>query len=662
MIFGKPASSPRSRKAPDYAIVAELSALHELSALALVSDEEQLASEAVEKITRLFGTRRFAILTGRPPRRRVVVASGFKAGESPAAVLSRSRNDPHRLVLVFNEGKEDQDALFFEQAQPIDKRLRRLYNVLASRIEERLAFFRHEAQRARMERDLRESEARNRAILDAIPDLMFVYDRDGTYLDYHAAKAALLAAPPGQFLGRNIRDVLPPDAAERLLHGFSLALESGRPQRVEYALDLAGEARAFEARICPLDDRRLLVMARDITDLKQAEADRDTLQNKLAQGRKMESIGRLAGGVAHDFNNMLCAILGHAELALNVPGSPDPVREHLDEIRRAGERSADLTRQLLAFARKQTVSPRRLDLNQAVEGMLNMLRRLIGEPIRLDWQPGPDAGQVRIDPSQLDQILVNLCLNARDAIGASGTIRLDTAIATLDAAAIPALEGADPGEYACLTVRDDGAGMDRETLSRIFEPFFTTKEIGKGTGLGLATVYGAVRQNNGFLRVDSAPGHGSAFQVFLPRLAPGPCDEKTPDAPAPPPAAAGHQTILVVEDDPAILQITTRQLESIGYAVLAADSPEGGLRLARTHDGPIALLMTDVVMPGMNGFELARAVQSVHPDLPCLFMSGYTPADIPDPGASACPGPILQKPFSRDALANAVRQALAKSA
>jgi PAS domain S-box-containing protein len=279
MIFGKPASSPRSRKAPDYAIVAELSALHELSALALVSDEEQLASEAVEKITRLFGTRRFAILTGRPPRRRVVVASGFKAGESPAAVLSRSRNDPHRLVLVFNEGKEDQDALFFEQAQPIDKRLRRLYNVLASRIEERLAFFRHEAQRARMERDLRESEARNRAILDAIPDLMFVYDRDGTYLDYHAAKAALLAAPPGQFLGRNIRDVLPPDAAERLLHGFSLALESGRPQRVEYALDLAGEARAFEARICPLDDRRLLVMARDITDLKQAEADRDTLQD-----------------------------------------------------------------------------------------------------------------------------------------------------------------------------------------------------------------------------------------------------------------------------------------------------------------------------------------------------------------------------------------------
>ena len=662
MIFGRSASPPRSRKAPDYAIVAELSALHELSALALVSGEEQLASETAEKITRLFGTRRFAILTGLPPRQRVVVASGFKAGESPAAALPRSRNDPHRLVLVFNEGKEEQDTLFFEQAQPLDKRLRRLYNVLSSRIEERLAFFRHEAQRARMERDLRESEARNRAILDAIPDLMFVYDRDGTYLDYHAAKAALLAVSPDQFLGRNIRDVLPPDAAERLLNGFRLALESGRPQRVEYSLDLAGEVRAFEARICPLDDHRLLVMARDITDLKQAEADRDTLQDKLAQVRKMESIGRLAGGVAHDFNNMLCAILGHAELALNVPGSPDPVRDHLDEIRQAGERSADLTRQLLAFARKQTVSPRRIDLNQAVEGMLNMLRRLIGESIRLDWQPGPDAGQVRIDPSQLDQILANLCLNARDAIGDSGTIRIDTAVVSLDAAATPALEGAAPGEYACLTVRDDGTGMDRDTLARIFEPFFTTKEIGKGTGLGLATVYGAVRQNNGFIRVDSAPGRGSAFQVFLPRLAPGPGEEKTPPAPPPPPAAAGHQTVLVVEDDPAILQITARQLESIGYAVLAADSTESGLRLAQTHDGPIALLMTDVVMPGMNGFELAKAVRTVLPNLPCLYMSGYTPADIPDPVASACPGPILQKPFSRDTLANAVRQALMQPA
>lgn len=279
MIVGQPASPPRSRQAPDYAIVAELSALHELSALALVSDEKQLASETVEKITRLFGTRRFAILTGLPPRQRVVVASGFKAGESPAAALPRSCNDPHRLALVFNEGKEEQDTLFFEQAQPLDKRLRRLYNVLASRLEERLAFFRREAQRARMEQALRESEARNRAILDAIPDLMFVYDRDGTYLDYHAAKAAPLAVPPDQFLGRNIRDVLPPDAAERLLHGFRLALESGRPQRVEYSLDLAGEARAFEARICLLDDRRLLVMARDITDLKQAEADRDTLQD-----------------------------------------------------------------------------------------------------------------------------------------------------------------------------------------------------------------------------------------------------------------------------------------------------------------------------------------------------------------------------------------------
>ncbi len=362
----------------------------------------------------------------------------------------------------------------------------------------------------------------------------------------------------------------------------------------------------------------------------------------------MESIGRLAGGVAHDFNNMLCAILGHAELALDVP-SPDPVGTISTKSDRPANAPPISPASCWPFAEANRLSPaarsqpgRRRHAQHAPPSH----RRT--RPPGLAARPG-DAGEGRIDPSQLDQILANLCLNARDAIGDSGTIRIDTAVVSLDAAATPALEGAAPGEYACLTVRDDGTGMDRDTLARIFEPFFTTKEIGKGTGLGLATVYGAVRQNNGFIRVDSAPGRGSAFKVFLPRLAPGPGDEKTPPAPPPPPAAAGHQTVRVVEDDPAILQITARQLESIGYAVLAADSTESGLRLAQTHDGPIALLMTDVVMPGMNGFELAEAVRTVLPNLPCLFMSGYTPADIPDPGASACPGPILEALLPRRA-------------
>ena len=396
--------------------------------------------------------------------------------------------------------------------------------------------------------------------------------------------------------------------------------------------------------------------ARFISDLKRAAEEKERLEGQLLQARKMESIGRLAGGVAHDFNNMLGVILGHAELALEGPLPDQALRDGLQEIRKAAERSADLTRQLLAFARKQTAVPKVLDLNETVEGMLKMLRRLIGEHIELDWRPGRDLGPVRVDPSQIDQILVNLCVNARDAIGESGKVSLATASAVLDEAACAGHEGVLPGEYVRLSVGDSGCGMDAQTLAQIFEPFFTTKPMGQGTGLGLATVYGIVKQNQGLIHVDSEPGQGTLFQIYLPRheakARPSPEEEGGK------PAAPGHATILLVEDEPAILNMGRMMLERLGYAVRVAATPGEALRVAREHAGEIRLLMTDVVMPEMNGRDLAKRILSMHPGIRRLFMSGHTSDILARHGVLDEGVCFIQKPFSMKTLAGKIREAL----
>ncbi|NLG34883.1 MAG: PAS domain-containing protein [Lentisphaerae bacterium] len=512
-------------------------------------------------------------------------------------------------------------------------------------------------ERNKAEKALRESEARNRALLRAIPDIMFIYDHDAVFLDCRAPDPSLLAMPPDQFIGKRMHEILPAQVADPTLQCIRRARETKQTQRLEYTLDIGGNTLHFEARISPLDDHRFLSIVRDITDQKLAEQEREQLQTQLTHAHKMESIGRLAGGVAHDFNNMLGAILGHAELAMEDTPDGHPLREHLVEIRKAGQRSADLTRQLLAFARKQTVRPRRINLNETVEGMLKMIRRLIGEQIDLVWRPGPDAGSVLIDPSQLDQILANLCVNARDAIAGSGTITIETGPADLDEPFCDAHAGIRPGPYVRLAVRDSGAGMDATTLAHIFEPFFTTKDIGEGTGLGLSTVYGAVQQNNGCVTVQSRPEHGTLFEVFLPRH-PDPADAPPPEEPpAPPPPH--RKTILLVEDEPAILTISAGLLRHLGYTVLTAASPDQALHLAQSHPGEIHLLMTDVVMPGMNGRELARQLLASRPRLKRLYMSGYT-ADviahhgILDPGVH-----FIQKPFSKKDLAACLHEAFA---
>jgi len=396
----------------------------------------------------------------------------------------------------------------------------------------------------------------------------------------------------------------------------------------------------------------------DITPRKLAESEREKLQAQLSQSQKMESVGRLAGGVAHDFNNMLNVILGYAELAMDQIAPNHPIHGALEEILNAARRSAEITRQLLAFARKQTIAPKVLDLNETVEGMLKMLRRLIGENIALAWIPAPDIWPVRMDPSQLDQILANLCVNARDAIADVGRITIETGKVTFDEAYCADHPGFIPGDYVMLAVSDNGSGIAPEILENLFEPFFTTKDVGQGTGLGLATVYGIVKQNKGFINVYSEPEKGTTFRIYLFRHQDDTIQKSRKDPTIP--DSRGNETILLVEDEPAILKMAAMMLERLGYSVLGANSPGQAIGLAHEHAGEIHLLMTDVIMPEMNGKDLAGHLRAMYPNLKCLFMSGYSANVIAHHGVLDTGVNFIQKPFSRQELAASVRKSLSE--
>jgi two-component system cell cycle sensor histidine kinase/response regulator CckA len=396
--------------------------------------------------------------------------------------------------------------------------------------------------------------------------------------------------------------------------------------------------------------------ALDITERKKAEEEKEKLQAQLMQAQKMESVGRLAGGVAHDFNNMLTAILGYSELALALYGPSDPIHAYLTEIQEAGRHSSDLVRQLLAFARKQLVVPKVLDVNTTVVGMLNMLQRLIGEDIDFSWMPGVDLWPVKIDPSQIDQLLANLCVNARDAITGVGKITIETENFTFDEAYCAVHPGITRGEYVMLAVSDNGCGMDGDILDHIYDPFFTTKELGRGTGLGLATVYGIVTQNGGFINVYSEPGRGSTFKIYLPRFA-GKATEPTVESRMEMPTISG-ETVLLVDDEAVILNLGRELLEKMGYKVLTAGSPSDAIRQAETYAGKIDLLITDLVMPEMNGIELSKVLSDVKPGLKYLFTSGYTSNVIVHHGVLDEGLDFLQKPYSMKDLAFKVRDVL----
>jgi PAS domain S-box-containing protein len=396
--------------------------------------------------------------------------------------------------------------------------------------------------------------------------------------------------------------------------------------------------------------------ARDITERMQVVEEKDALQLQLMQAQKMESVGRLAGGVAHDCNNMLSAILGHAELAMMRCKPSEPIHANLKVIEDAARRSADLTRQLLAFARKQTVAPVVLDVNETVSDMLKMLRRLIGEDIDVVWIPEAGLWQVKIDPSQIDQILANLCVNARDAIIGVGKVTIETKNTTFDEAYCAVHLGFACGEYVMLAVSDNGRGICKEDIDNIFEPFFTTKELGKGTGLGLATVYGIAKQNDGFVNVYSEPDKGTTLRIYLPRFV-GEAMESSEKGTEEIPKGSG-ETVLLVEDEPVILDVSREMLEQLGYTVLSAGTPGEALHQANAHATEIKLLITDVIMPEMNGRDLAKLLSDIKPGLKCLFVSGYTANVIAHHGVLEEGVCFLQKPFSMKDLASRVRQAL----
>jgi PAS domain S-box-containing protein len=415
------------------------------------------------------------------------------------------------------------------------------------------------------------------------------------------------------------------------------------------------DVEVFSSKITIKGGAFLHSIVHDITDRKQSEEQNRTLQDQLIQAQKMESIGRLAGGVAHDFNNMLALIIGHAEMAMNRADPGDPLHADLTEILAAGQRSADLTRQLLAFARKQTIRPKVLDLNETMAGMLKMLQRIIGEDIALVWKPGANLWQVHIDPVQVDQVLANLAVNARDAIAGEGRLTIETENVVLDGTYGARRADFVPGEYVQLVVSDSGCGMDKAIVAHLFEPFFTTKEIGKGTGLGLATVYGIVSQNNGFINVYSEPGQGTAFKIYLPRAHAAETTEPEQVEAKP---SGGAETVLLVEDEAGILSLGQAILKLYGYTVLAARTPQIALEMVRQHAGPIDLLITDVVMPGMNGKVLSEAIAALRPGVKMLFMSGYTADVIAHHGVLEAGVHYLQKPFAVKAMAAKVREVL----
>jgi PAS domain S-box-containing protein len=631
------------------------------------------------------------------------------------------------------------------------------------------------------EEALLDSESRNRAILEAMPDLMFCLTPSGIHLSFYSSDEKKLFANPNSIIGRSLNAVLPQDIAELYMTRITQTLKVGGVHIFEYSLEFPeSDHRHFEARMVPQSDGNVLTLVRDITEEKMASEAKvefdarstaiienvvdgiitiDTtgiieninpsglrmfefesneligknvkilmpepfrsqhddnlirllktgkdgfigstrevvaqrkggftfpvrvtiseivfgknrlfsalvhdmsheyeLERQLNQAQKLESIGRLAGGVAHDFNNMLSVILGHSELAMSRIDETAPNYEALKEIENAAKKSADLTRQLLAFAREQTVSPKVLELNSITSGMTSMLKRLIGEDVELAWDPGGETWPIKIDPSQIDQILANLCINARDAILGVGKISILTENVTIGALANNGHPGVDPGDYVSLAVCDTGTGMDEETAAHAFEPFFSTKEKNKGTGLGLATVYGIVRQNEGSIKIVSELGAGTTVSILLPRHL-GKTESANTDEIVQV-NTQGKETILLVEDERAILKLTKIMLERFGYQVMTASTPADAIASAKKFSGEIHLLMTDVVMPEMNGLDLAEEIVSLYPDIKKLFVSGYTADIIADHGVLDDGVQFLQKPFTSDQLGTKIQVVLSQS-
>jgi PAS domain S-box-containing protein len=487
-------------------------------------------------------------------------------------------------------------------------------------------------------------------------DMIAVVDVNGNRLYNSPSYQKLLGYSAEELGSTSSFEQIHPDDRQKVAAAASEARESGSGRNVDYRFRhkdgrwLILESTASVAKNSKGEVEKLIIVNRDITERKR-------LESQLSRAQQLEAIGRLSGGIAHDFNNLLGVIIGYSEALQQRMSLDDPNREPIDEIRNAGERAAALTQQLLAFSRKQVLEPKILDLNAIVVEVEKMLRRLIGEDIRLTLALALHLGSVKADRSQIEQVLLNLAVNARDAMPSGGELILETANVTLDERAARSRPYLVPGRYVLLKVADTGCGMDAALQSRIFEPFFTTKEKGKGTGLGLATVYGVIKQSDGYILVESEVGKGTAFEIYLP-LVEGQVGARLQSESSA--AVCGDQrTILLVEDEESLRKLTTKTLIDVGYTVHEAPDAAAAIDIAKKTKGVIDLLLTDVVMPGMNGRALADTVSALRPEMRVLYMSGYTDGEIAPHGVLEAGRFILRKPFTRDQLVRQVEQVFA---
>jgi PAS domain S-box-containing protein len=582
----------------------------------------------------------------------------IRAGEEIVGSLNLGYGDPPRDPAALRELAEDYGVGLGEllaQAGAYQTRPPFIVELAKQRLQVSARLIGEIVERKRTEQKLHLTQF----AIDRTADAAFWITRDARFFYVNEAACRDLGYAPDELLSMTVHDIGPEYPRE-------VWADHWQELKAKKSMFFESFLKARDGRVFPVEIRANFLefggreyncaFARDITQRKQREEERIRIEEQLRQAQKMESVGRLAGGVAHDFNNMLSAIIGYAELAMVRGPLSGPLQADLEAIKRAARRSADLTRQLLAFARKQIISPRVLDLHDTVAGMLKMMRRLIGEDIDLVLMPAAGLWPVKIDPSQIDQLLANLCVNARDAIAGVGKVTIETQNAVFDEAYCAVHKGFASGEYVMLAVSDDGCGMTPEVIEHLFEPFFTTKEVGKGTGLGLATAYGIVKQNEGFINVYSEPGKGTTFKIYLRRFA-GAAVEPPVESAAEIPRGRG-ETVLLVEDESAILNVGRAMLEGLGYAVLTADSPSEALRQAEARAAEISLLVTDVIMPEMNGRELSRRIAAIKPGIKCLYTSGYTANVIAHHGVLDEGVNFLEKPFSLSELAVRVRQAL----
>ncbi len=515
-----------------------------------------------------------------------------------------------------------------------------------------------ELRRAQAELDA--ARARYFDLYDLAPVGYCTLSEQGLILEANLTAATLLGVARSALVKQWLTSfILPEDEDIYYLHRKQL-FESGEPQACFLRmvkrdsgpfwahLEAAAAEDAVGAPMC-----RIVIS--DISERKRAEEEREKLTAQLIQAQKMESIGRLAGGVAHDFNNLLTVINGYSQWVLDRLSPDDPLRFNVAEIHKAGERAAELTRQLLAFSRKQVLQPRALNLNHLVEGMRPMLARLVGEDVEVGLTLNAESATLHADPHQLEQVVMNLVVNARDAMPRGGKLMIETALVERDESYAQSHPEAHAGRYVMLAVSDNGVGMAEETRQRIFEPFFTTKGTGKGTGLGLAMVQGIVAQSGGYIDVYSQPGQGTTFKIYLPALVEAAVDTGRPSVV---PALGGTETVLVVEDQAQVRKFAVTTLRAYGYRVIEAGNAGEALSLSDLERGPIHLVLTDVVMPNVGGRELAAHLEQLRPGIKVLFMSGYTGDAVVQQGALEAGAKFIQKPFSPEALAGKVRAVL----